>query len=80
MHWDFFKANGVSEKDFNAAYDSFSMNTNLQRAEELTKRYRVEGVPLVVVDGVYTTDIGQAGGNSNLLTLINDLAASRRGS
>lgn len=80
LHWDFFKANGVSEKDFNAAYDSFSMNTNLQRAEELTKRYRVEGVPLVVVDGVYTTDIGQAGGNSNLLTLINDLAASRRGS
>ena len=56
------------------------MNTNLQRAEELTKRYRVEGVPIVIVDGQYSTDLGQAGGNSNLLAVINDLAASRRGS
>ena len=80
LQWDFMKANGVSEQDFNAAYDSFSMNTNLQRAEELTKRYRVEGVPIVIVDGQYSTDLGQAGGNSNLLAVINDLAASRRGS
>ncbi|MCB1624015.1 MAG: thiol:disulfide interchange protein DsbA/DsbL [Pseudomonadales bacterium] len=80
LQWDFLKANGVSEKDFNAAYDSFSMNTNLQRAEELTKRYRVEGVPLIIVDGVYTTDVGEAGGPGKLLEVIDDLAASRRAS
>lgn len=74
----FAKANGVSEADFLREYDSFSVNSNLQRAEQLTRRYRVEGVPLVVVAGKYTTDVGKAGGQSQLVQLINDLAASEK--
>jgi hypothetical protein len=33
-------------------------------------------VPLIVVDGKYTTDVGKAGGPSELLALIDDLAAA----
>jgi thiol:disulfide interchange protein DsbA len=71
----FAKANGVSEDDFKKAYNSFTVNSNLTRAEQLTQRYHVEGVPLVVVNGKYTTDVGKAGSPSNLLALVNDLAA-----
>jgi thiol:disulfide interchange protein DsbA len=72
----FAQANGVSAEDYAKAYNSFSVNSNLQRAEQLTQRYHVEGVPLVVINGKYTTDVGKAGGQTNLIQLIDDLAAA----
>jgi protein-disulfide isomerase-like protein with CxxC motif len=72
----FAQANGVSQEDYVKAYNSFTVNSNLQRAEELTQRYHVEGVPLMVVDGKYTTDVAKAGSQSNLIQLISDLAAA----
>jgi protein dithiol oxidoreductase (disulfide-forming) len=69
------KENGVSADDYTKAYNSFSVNSNLQRAEQLTQRYHVEGVPLIVVNGKYTTDVAKANGQSNLIALIDDLAA-----
>ncbi len=54
------------------------MNSNLQRAEQLTQRYQVQGVPLVVIDGKYSTDVGKAGGPQQLISLIDDLAAASR--
>jgi len=68
--------NGVSAGDFAKAYNSFAVNSDLQRAEEITQRYHVEGVPLIAVNGKYTTDVGKAGGEAKLIELINDLAAS----
>ena len=47
----FATANGVKEADFKREYNGFSVNTRLQRAEELMRRYRVESVPLVIVNG-----------------------------
>ncbi|MBV8851933.1 MAG: thiol:disulfide interchange protein, partial [Sinobacteraceae bacterium] len=38
--------------------------------------YHVTGVPLLVIDGKYTTDIGQAGGPDKLFALVDDLAAA----
>ena len=40
MHFAFLSAQGVTEKDFNAAYDSMSVATNLQRAEEVDQALR----------------------------------------
>lgn len=68
--------NGVSATDFASAYNSLAVNADLGRAEELTQRYRVETVPLIVVNGKYTTDVGKAGSPANLVQLINDLAAA----
>jgi thiol:disulfide interchange protein DsbA len=79
MQQKFAMQNGVSADDFAKAYNSFSVNSNLQRAEELTQRYRVEGVPLIVVNGKYTTDVAEAGGEAKLIELINDLVASEHG-
>ena len=78
MQLDFLKAQGVSAEDFNKAWDSFTVSSGLQRAEQLTQRYKVNGVPLILVNGKYTTDVGQAGGPGQLLQLINDLAASEK--
>jgi protein dithiol oxidoreductase (disulfide-forming) len=79
MQQQFAMQNGVSADDFAKAYNSFTVNSNLQRAEEITQRYRVEGVPLIVVNGKYTTDVAEAGGEAKLIELINDLVASEHG-
>jgi thiol:disulfide interchange protein DsbA len=72
------EANGVNGEDFKREYNGFAVNTALQRAEQLTKRYRVPGVPLMIVNGRYSTDVGAAGGHSQLLSLLNDIAASEK--
>jgi thiol:disulfide interchange protein DsbA len=79
MQQQFAVQNGVSADDFAKAYNSFSVNSNLQRAEEITQRYRVEGVPLIVLNGKYTTDVAEAGGEAKLIELISDLVASEHG-
>jgi protein dithiol oxidoreductase (disulfide-forming) len=76
LQTEFAKAQGIDPQAFRKAYDSFGVNTNLQRAEEITLRYHVEGVPLIVINGKYTTDVGKAGSHERLIALIDDLAAS----
>lgn len=73
---EFAKDNGIGVDDYAKAYNSFTVNSNLQRAEQLTQRYQVQGVPLVVVDGKYSTDVAKAGGPQQLIQIIDDLAAS----
>jgi thiol:disulfide interchange protein DsbA len=74
----FLKANGVSDEDFDRVYRSFSVEGKLQRAEQLTRLYKVTDVPLMVVNGKYRADVATAGGDTELLELVHDLAASER--
>ena len=68
-------ARRFSEADFLREYDGFFVNTQLQRAEDLTRRYRVDATPVVYVAGKYQTDVGLAGGQTQLTQLIDALAA-----
>jgi thiol:disulfide interchange protein DsbA len=74
----FLKSKGISAADLKRVYRSFPVESNLQRAEVLTRRYQVTGVPMVVVSGKYTADVGSAGGEQQLLDLINDLSGGAR--
>ena len=74
----FLESKGVTEKEFNAAYDSMTVAANMQRAEQLTKNYAIANVPTLIVNGKYSTGVGEAGGTEQLLSLINDLAASEK--
>ncbi|HET9864146.1 MAG TPA: thiol:disulfide interchange protein DsbA/DsbL [Steroidobacteraceae bacterium] len=71
----FFKENGVSEQEFNAAYDSPEVQANVRKARQLTESYGIASVPTMIVAGTYSTSVSQAGGSNQLLALINDLAA-----
>jgi thiol:disulfide interchange protein DsbA len=75
---EFLKSEGVSEKDFNAAYDSMSVAANVLRAEDQTKKFNVASVPVIIVNGKYSTSVSEAGGVTQLLSLINDLAANEK--
>ncbi|MDE2584844.1 MAG: thiol:disulfide interchange protein DsbA/DsbL [Betaproteobacteria bacterium] len=44
---------GADPKKFSDAYSSFTVNSKMARAEQLARAYKVDGVPMVVVDGKY---------------------------
>ncbi|MBB6092716.1 thiol:disulfide interchange protein DsbA [Povalibacter uvarum] len=75
----FFRQNGVNADDFQKAFSSFAVESKLQRADFLNRRYRIESVPTVIVNGKYRTDIGMAGGEEQLFGLIGELSASEHG-
>jgi thiol:disulfide interchange protein DsbA len=76
MQRDWAKANGVDPTAFTNAWNSMSVDVKLRQADELVRRYRVEGTPAMIINGKYFTDIGSAGGVPQMLELINALVAA----
>ncbi len=74
----FAKAHGISESDFTNAYNSFTVQTDMAKADDLVHRYHVDGVPLVVVNGKYVTDVNMAGSQENVMKVVNDLVATEK--
>ncbi|MGN6383039.1 MAG: thiol:disulfide interchange protein DsbA/DsbL [Dyella sp.] len=66
---------GVDPKEFVAVANSFSINTQVKRADQLVKAYGVEGTPTIVVDGKYRFDGPSAGGYAQMVELAKYLAA-----
>jgi thiol:disulfide interchange protein DsbA len=54
---DWVGAHGVSEKDFAAAYNSFSMKSFVARGDQVATQHKVRSVPSIVVDGKYAVAI-----------------------
>ena len=78
LQFAFLNREGVTEKEFDAAYDSMSVAANMARAEEFTKKFAVASVPVMVVNGKYMTSVSEAGSEDKLIALVNDLAASEK--
>jgi thiol:disulfide interchange protein DsbA len=75
----FVKAHGISAADFTNAYNSFTVQTDLSKADDLVHRYHIDGVPTIIVNGKYMSDVNMAGNPASLVSLIDDLAASEKG-
>ena len=63
----FFARFGVSAEDFNNTFDFFAVNTKVNRAAALSKRYQLDGVPSLIVNGKYRVDGPMAGGRKGML-------------
>ncbi|MDH5371066.1 MAG: thiol:disulfide interchange protein DsbA/DsbL [Gammaproteobacteria bacterium] len=64
---------GISAEDFNNTFDSFAVNTKVNRAVSLSKRYQLDGVPTLIVNGKYRTDGPMAGGRKGMIKVLNFL-------
>jgi len=53
---EFFTRFGVSRDMFRQTFRSFAVESKLKRARNLTLRYRVNSVPLLIINGKYTVD------------------------
>lgn len=75
---EFFEQNGVSAADFNKTFRSFAVESALKRAKDLTVKYKVRGVPLLVIDGKYTTDGPKIRSHQDLLAVTEELIQRER--
>jgi thiol:disulfide interchange protein DsbA len=71
----FLKKLGIPDDAFKNTYHSFAVETDLQRADQLGLRYRIDGVPTFVINGKYVADVRTAGTPERLIALVGDLAA-----
>jgi len=77
---EFFGRFGVDAAAFKTAFDSFAVRAKLQRADELNRRYRIGGVPTLIINGKYTTEGSQTASYDELLDLATELAAAEHAS
>jgi thiol:disulfide interchange protein DsbA len=76
---DFFANFGVSREEFNSVFNGFKVTTDVNRADELGRRYRVDSTPTIIINGKYSTGTGMAGGYDELFELIELLSAAELG-
>lgn len=66
---------GVDESAFRNAFNSPAVSSKVQHADLLARRYRVSGVPSMVVNGKFQTDPEQARGYDAMIKTVDILAA-----
>tara|TARA_R110002110_G_scaffold48096_6_gene143787 strand:+ start:237 stop:887 length:651 start_codon:yes stop_codon:yes gene_type:complete len=71
----FFTDFGVNNADFNRAYGSFRINSQLNLAKKKAKEYRISGVPSMIVNGKYLVNAETAGSQKGMLEVVDYLVA-----
>ncbi|MBT8117211.1 MAG: DsbA family protein, partial [Gammaproteobacteria bacterium] len=75
---EFFVKRGVSAEDFNKTFRSFAVAIKLNNARLMTRRYGITGVPALIVNGKYSTSASIAGGNPELIKVMDYLVERER--
>ena len=74
----FFISNGVDKGDFKKVYESDEVDTKVKQAFVMAQRYKVTGVPAVIVNGKYLVSGSTAGSFPNVLKVIDQLIGRER--
>lgn len=72
------KESGLDKKKVEETFNSFSMNTKLNRAAQIFRASGATGVPALIIDGKYITSSTMAGGNEQALSVADYLIAKIR--
>jgi protein dithiol oxidoreductase (disulfide-forming) len=75
---EFVGANGVDVAKFREAFGSFSINTRINRARQLSAEYKIDGVPTLGVQGRFYTSGSLAGGNDRMVSVADVLIQRAR--
>ena len=70
---DFLAGYGLEKKEFEKAVESFSVSTEIKRAERLAKSYGISSVPIVVVNGKYALSPSTVGSYENFFKAVDYL-------
>ena len=70
-----FAEQGVAEEDFRSTFRSFFVDAKVRRAKDLTRRYGIQGVPSMIVNGKYRTNGTIAGGRKEMMEVVDYLVA-----
>ena len=76
----FFVKHGVDKGEFTKIYESDEVNTKVKQAFVMGQRYKVTGVPALIVNGKYMVSGSTAGSLENVIKVINTLVDKERAS
>lgn len=76
--FDWAASKGLDRKKVEDTYNSFGVNSKMNRARQLTKNYNVQSVPVVFVDGKFQVSADKVGGHTNMPEALNQLIAKAR--
>ena len=74
----FVVANGVDGAKFNAAFKSFSVDSKLRNGRKMAEAYKVDSVPMLGIQGRYTTSAAMTGTHERSLTVVDFLIQRAR--
>ena len=74
----FFERFGADPAVVKRELDGFATESALRLADARVRAYGIQGVPALVVNGRYVTGVSQAGGESQLFALLNELIETSR--
>lgn len=74
----FFERFGVTPGDYEKAFKSFELDQRVRTAKDLTRRYKISGVPAVVVNGKYTNLSNSLKGYDDYIGLMDALVDIER--
>jgi thiol:disulfide interchange protein DsbA len=74
----FFGKFGVSAAEFQKTFRSFAVEGQLKRARDLTERYQIRSVPILIVNGKFTTEAPGVKSFDEMLAVANELIERER--
>ncbi|WP_420599715.1 thiol:disulfide interchange protein DsbA/DsbL [Neptuniibacter sp.] len=77
---DFYGNLGVDSAKFEKMYDSFAVNMKLRQGESKVRGYEITGVPAMVVNGKFRISAQMAGGQKQMLDVVDFLVEKERAS
>jgi thiol:disulfide interchange protein DsbA len=75
---ELFVANGVSAEDFNKAFNSFGVGSQVRQASAAARSAKITGTPSLMVNGKYMISSRKAGSHANMLKLVDYLVEKER--
>jgi thiol:disulfide interchange protein DsbA len=69
----FFAEHGVSQADFDSAYDSFDLQNKIRQGNRLAAQSQITGVPSMLVNGKYMVNATLAGSSEGMLAVVDYL-------
>lgn len=67
---------GVSADKYKAMFNSFQVSNAVSKARQKTQQYGIDGVPAVIINGKYLSDVSMAGSRKDLWKLVDQLTAN----
>jgi len=74
----FFAGLGVSQEAFDKVYGSMMINSQMNLGRKRAGEYRISGVPSMIVNGKYLVTAEQAGGQRQMLEVVDHLVAKEK--
>ncbi|MDD5057068.1 MAG: thiol:disulfide interchange protein DsbA/DsbL [Sideroxydans sp.] len=75
---EFVGKHGVDKAQFGAAYNSFTVDSKVQRAKQMVRSYQIRGTPTLVVDGKYVISDLQPDDTVRVLRQVIEIARKER--